>query len=61
MGDHKGHFISVDVWRPCFGDVSVKAIQEIYRNHHTTSTPEEIKATSLRDMVNYLRNKYPKA
>ena len=50
----KNRFISVDVWRSSFGDISVKAIFELYRTH-SGCTSEQFKKTKMRDMVDYLR------
>ena len=50
----KNRFVAVDVWRSEFGEPSVKAIFELYRVH-TNCTQEELKQTSLREAVDYLR------
>lgn len=49
-----GKFIDVDVDRASFGEVSIKAIYELYRKHSKCSQAEFAK-TPLRTMVNYLR------
>lgn len=50
----KNKFTSVDVWRPTFGGVSVKAIFELYRNL-SGCTQQEFAKTKFREMVDYLR------
>lgn len=50
----KSNFLTVDVWRPSFGEVSSKAIFELYRTK-SGCTQSEFKNTSFRTMVNYLR------
>lgn len=56
MGNKKTtkSFTSVDVWRPAFGQVSVKAINVIHKQLSQLSD-EECKNTSLRDKVDFLR------
>ena len=50
----KNKFTSVDVWRPEFGSLSIKAVYELYRLH-SGCTHEVFRATKFRDMVNFLR------
>lgn len=50
----KRRFSGVDVWRSSFGEVSSKAIFELYRQH-SQCTQTEFESTSFRSMVDYLR------
>jgi hypothetical protein len=52
--DKKNNFTGVDVWRPSFGPVSVKAIYELYRTK-TNCSQKEFDHVSFREMVEYLR------
>ena len=48
-------FIDVDLNRASFGEVSVKAICELYRVK-SGKTPQQAQKASFREMVEYLRN-----
>jgi len=55
MGEKiKNRFIAVDVWRPTFGDPSVKAINELFKRDSGLSDAE-CRETTLRNKVDFLR------
>lgn len=50
----RNRFKGVDVWRPSFGEVSVKAIYELYRITFQRD-PSEMKGVTFRQIVDELR------
>lgn len=50
----KNNFLDVDLSRAEYGDVSVKAIYELYRVK-SKCTQEEFRKASFKDMVDFLR------